>query len=164
MATECTFRSQVDVMETLATADVPAASTTGARNVKQADYSDETTLNASSTVPATKSALFSQALSSGTATIDLTALDGITGTVDCTGLKVQVFKIKNPVGNAALTVSEGASNGYELMGNAFTAILLAGQHLTFYGNDATPDVGASAKNIDLSGTGSETCEITVVAG
>ena len=116
-------------------------------------------------MPVTKSVYFVVSLSGGAATIDLTSLTGVNNeSVDGTGLKLQVLKMKNRTGNATMTIDVGASNGYELAGAGFEATLQAGQELTFFGNDATPDIGASAKTLDLTGTGTESAEISIVMG
>ena len=113
----------------------------------------------------TKAVIFEQALSAGAATVDLTALTNVIGESETfLGLKVQAIHFLNPVGNAVMTISEGASNGYELMGNAFTFKLLAGQELIFRGFEATPDVASGAKTIDIAGTGTEELQIIIVAG
>jgi len=83
--------------------------------------------------------------------------------VDGTGLKVQLFKIKNKGANN-LTVKFGASNPYNLLGASWTMILAQNQEITMYGNDATPDISSSAKNIDLSGTTTQTSEVVIVMG
>ena len=106
-----------------------------------------------------------QALTAGAATIDLTALTGTNGAaVDFTGLKVQAAKFINPVGNAAMTITFGATNPYLLGGTAFKWILSAGQELLVYLNDASPDVASGAKNIDISGTLAQSLTCVLVAG
>jgi len=115
----------------------------------------------------TKVAAFSQALTGGAATIDLTALDGTVGTVDGTGLKLQVFKLKAPTTNTAtLTATKGASNGYGLdsAGATWTVPLAPGQEFLFYGDDDPPDISSTKKNIDLSGTGTESVQVMIVVG
>lgn len=123
-------------------------------------------MDADSTPPVTKEAVFQKAMTAGAATIDLTALTGLNGaSVTFTGLKVQSVKFRNKATNANdITITEGASNGYELLGNGFTLILKPGQEAQFYLNDAAPDVGGSAKTIDISGTGTQVLEVAMVAG
>jgi hypothetical protein len=43
-------------------------------------------------------------------------------------------------------------------------ILAPGQEFLFFGNEATPDVGSGAKNIDLVGTLTQGVQVVVVAG
>ncbi len=119
----------------------------------------------STTTPAvTKAAYFVHTCTGGTDTIDLTALTHNGAAVTLNGLRVEIMKVKSKAGNAVVTISEGASNGYELKGNAFTYKLLAGQEDLFKGKDATPVVGGSAKTIDIVGTAGNQLEILIVAG
>lgn len=128
-------------------------------------YNSSGTLNSGTSVPVTKEATGTKALSAGAGTLDLTAIPGVDGTVDATGLKVQACKLICPTTNAnPVTVTEGASNGYELLGNAFTFILKPGQHVTLYLDEDAPDVAAGAKNIDLAGTGSQELDYEFIFG
>ncbi len=163
MSVTAEYIANVTVRETIET-NVPAAASNGA-NVIHSGFNKTETLTASTTIPVTKTASFQKALSSGTATIDLTSLTGSNGaTVVGTGLKVQIAKFANPTGNASIGLTFGASNPYNLLGAAFQFTLLAGQEITLYGNDATPDVGSGAKNIDLVGTGTQVLNCIIVLG
>lgn len=106
-----------------------------------------------------------RALVAAAFTIDLTSEVGTNGAaVDFTGLKVQVIKFKNPAGNAAMTITFGAANPYLLGGAAFKWILPADSEITFYANEGTPDVAGGSKDIDVSGTGTESLEYQITAG
>ncbi len=125
-----------------------------------------TTLNASSTPPATKVASDERALVAGADALDLTAAPGRDGgTVDFTGLKVQAIKIVADAGNAGpITFAKGSSNGYELYGSSWTFdVQPGGKHVQTF-EDQAPDVGAAAKAIDVSGTGTDSYKIIIVAG
>jgi hypothetical protein len=126
------------------------------------------TLTGSSTPPVTKVSAFQQALTAGAATIDLTSLpdeDGVAAAVTFSGLKVQWAHFENPSTNAnSITISEGASNGYELAGNAWTVTLDPGEQVVYLGNDTSPDVSGTTKNIDLAGTGTQALNVTLIAG
>lgn len=162
MSVSTAYALTATTTETLTT-NVPAASTP---TVTHNGYNSSGSLSGSSGVPATVCAYFLKALSSGTATIDLSALVGTNGaTVDLAGLKVQIFKVKNTATNAnPITITFGASNPYLLGGSAFKWILQPGQEMMLVGNDATPDVGSGSKTIDLAGTGAQTLEVCIVAG
>lgn len=164
MSIAVAYASTVTTVETFDT-NVPAISA-GDNTITHTGYNTSANLNAGTTQPATLAAYFLKALSSGAATIDLTALSGTGGvTVDGTGLKVQVAKFKNPSTNAnTITVTFGASNAYLLGGAAFKFILQPGMEITVFGNDATPDVGSSTKNIDIAGTGSQALQCSIVLG
>lgn len=103
-------------------------------------------------------------LTAGARTIDLTALPTAGGTYDATGKKVRAFMVKNKTGNGVLTISEGATNGYALLGAGFTFRLAAEQQALFYLGDAAPAVASGDRTIDLAGTGTEQSEITIVIG
>lgn len=125
-------------------------------------------LNASSTPPAAKVATFRKSLSAGAATVDMTSLAGAGAngaTVDLTGLKVQVLRLKALATNAnPLTVTVGATNGYDLLGAGFNVALKPGQRVDIWGNDLTPDVASGDKTLDLAGTGTESIDIQIIAG
>jgi len=123
-------------------------------------------LDSGTTPPVTKVATYRQALVAGAGTIDLTALVGTNGaTVDGSGLKVQAIKLSNPSTNAnVITATFGAGNPYNLAGAAWSVALLPGQEFLFYGNDATPDIAAGAKDIDLAGTLVEPLDYSIVMG
>lgn len=131
------------------------------RKVTHGAFDETFTLNATSNPPATTFAGFVKALTAGAATIDLTALTGTNGaTVNGTGLKVQVLRVKN-LGANDLTISTGASNGYNFGGSA---VIKPGALFMIYVVDGLPDVAAGAKNIDLAGTTTQTSEWSIVMG
>ena len=129
-------------------------------------YKVDTTIKAGSTVPATKCAVFSQALSSGTASINLAALTGTNGAaVDFTGLKLQYLQISSATANGTLEVDVGSSNGYNLGNNAATEFHIGGgDTVAFYYTETNPDVASGARVIDLVGTGTETFDVVLIAG
>jgi hypothetical protein len=118
--------------------------------------------------PVTKFASKRLALTAGSATLDLTALNGwgTNGTnVDATGLKLQLLRIRNPAGNTtAMTLELGASNGYEAFGTAWSLDIPVNGLFHFEFMDGTPDVGPTAKSIEITGTGSEILEIEMTFG
>lgn len=162
MSVEVRFVSQTTIVETSEGEFVSASDNTitvdGMNTVEN--------LDSTTTPPVTKHSAFALALSGGAATIDLTSLpddDGVAAAVDFTGLKVQVAKFANPVGNAAMTITLGASNGHPL----FTAdgiVLQGGEEWTFKGYDAGTDVAAGDATWDVTGTGTEELNVLLVAG
>ena len=132
--------------------------------VNHAAFSTSGVYNAGSTVPATKVSYDSIALVAGAHTIDLQALPGTNGTtVNGDTLKVQLFKFKN-TGTNAMTISEGAANGYALLGAAFSFILLKDQEVLFQLANTAPDIAAADSEIDIAGTGVETFQMSIVMG
>lgn len=163
MSVQVTYQSILTVLETLDSALVPDVSSPVLRHDQ---FNGSQSLNGSSTVPATVCAAFNKALSGGAGTIDLTAAPGTNGaSVDMTGLKVQAILAKAKATNAnPITLKYGASNPYNLFGASWQVILQPGQELLAFLNDAAPDVASGAKIIDLSGTGSQSVDIIIVAG
>ena len=162
MSVSVEYASKITVAETLATntGSAPAAS----RVVTHTDYNEASTYTASTTPPVTTCAHFLQALSGGTATVNLTSLTGTNGaTVNLNGLKVQMLRVKN-LGANNLTIVPGAANGIDLLGAASSITILPGAHAQFFFNDASPDVAAADCTLDLTGTTTQTSEWTIVAG
>lgn len=121
-------------------------------------------LNATSTPVATKQYADTVALTAGAATIDLTAMTGFGGAaITFSGLKVQLFKFRNNGANA-MTIGEGASNGYEMLGNAWSIVVPPGGIVMLYMPESAPDVGGSAKTIDVAGTLVQEFDVHIVAG
>jgi len=157
------YLGNVTVKETLETG-VPAASA-NKRIVTHDLFNTAKTLNVDSTPPVTKVANFEQALTVGAATIDLTSLAGTNGaSIDGTGLRVQMLKLRNKDANNPVTIEEGASNGYDGFGSGFSVTIAEEGEVTLLTNDAGTDIGATNKTLDLSGTGSEEVEVSIVMG
>lgn len=162
MTVAVTYASTVTVVETLG--DTYLGS--GAKSVTHNGLNSAETLNAGSTVPATKVASFEKAMSGGAGTIDFRALIGTNaGAVDGNGLKIQLIKLRNKSTNAnAITIVPGASNGLNLFGAAFSVTLSPGQEITAYLKDQGTDIDATHKTIDISGTLAQVLEVIVVMG
>ncbi len=160
MSVTARLSMKINATEVLAT----SIDSVGTPTVLHNNFDYVETINAGTTVPATKVSEQVVALIAGAKTIDLTALVGVNGgVVNGTGLKVQAIKIKN-LGANLMTITFGASNPYNLMGADFKITLQPGQRFMFTGNDATPDVGSGAKNIDVAGTLVQTFQLEVVLG
>ncbi|MBD3662059.1 MAG: hypothetical protein HUJ11_07875, partial [Arenibacter algicola] len=56
------------------------------------------------------------------------------------------------------------SNAYALFGTVNSIEVAPGARMQFCLNDAPPDVGPTAKEIDLSGTGTDTIQIGIGLG
>ena len=162
MGVTLTYASTATITETL-DANTESASDEN-RKIIHSAFNESGILSAASTPPVTKAACFVQALTAGTATIDLTALTGTNGaSVDGTTLKVQYFRMKN-LGANPMSITFGGSDPYNLAGADFKMTLEQNQNFEHFGNNATPDIAAGAKNLDLAGTTTQTCEITIVMG
>ena len=160
------YTGALTVIETLDQALVPDAADANRKITHNAYNTNGLSLSGSTTPPVSLCASFVKALSSGTGTIDLTALVGTNGVaVDGTGLKVRAFKFINPATNAnPITIKFGAANPYNLLGASWQIVLAPGQEAQSYLKDGAPVVGSGAKNIDLSGTGTQALQCQVVLG
>ena len=139
---------------TTVTQVLDATATPGATTprVTHNGFNTSTTLNATSTPAVTKSATFTQALTAGAATVDLTTLTGTNGAVVTgAGLRVQVLKIRSKSANtAAVTVASGASDGYDGYGSAFSVDIPAGGTVVLYAPECGTDISATNKTLDLA--------------
>lgn len=166
MAVSVSYDFILSVLETLATSPAKLASGTNIP-VHHKLTGTGATLTASTTVPVTKVHSADHALTAGAETLDLTALGHLlSSTEDFTGLKVQFILIVATAGNAAaLKFEPGAATAYNIFGSATGEISVPpGGIEMFFGNDALPDVAAGAKHIDVSGTGTDSYDIIIVAG
>lgn len=165
MSIAATYVSQITVVETGEGVFLGTDNTLTTNGMNRTEG-----LTGSSGVPVTKYSSFRQALTAGAATIDLTSLPDYNGTpaaVTFLGLKVQMIKVRGKSDNAnPITITKGASNGYGLgaAGATFTIPLEPDCEATIYLDDKAPDVAAGAKTFDLTGTGSQVLEVTLVAG
>lgn len=163
------LKLQLKVLTTLSGSFINSADNTVTEDGMTVDKTGDSALLSSTTVPVTKSAMTAKAMSGGAATLDLTAMsnDSDGATINFSGLKVQAIMLTNPSTNAnKITATQGASNGYGLnaAGDSWTLVLDPGQSAILYLNDTAPDVGGSAKTIDISGTSAQVLNIGVVAG
>ena len=122
-------------------------------------------LGASHAIAAATMCQNTKAMDGGAGTLDLTALPGTADTVrDLSGLKVQWAWFRNTATNGnAITITFGASNPYDLLGGGEIIVLEVGQEIAVWGNDATPEIGSSACEIDISGTLAQTLDYLIVA-
>lgn len=151
-----------NVVEQIAV-DADSVSGSGGQ-VTHNQFNSTATYTGSTGVPVTKVSAQVLALSTGAKTLDLSALLGINGgAVNATGLKLQIWLLKN-LGANDMTFTFGASNPYEALGPAFLFVLKTGQVAQFFLNDSAPDVGSGAKSIDVTGTASQTFQSMMVFG
>lgn len=123
------------------------------------------TLNAGSTPAASKDTAFTFALTAGAGTIDLTNItDPNLGTVSLSGITPNLVKLQNPATNAnAITVKQGATNGYTGLGASFLVTIPPGGEVLLYAIGGST-VGAGSKTLDLTGTGTQALNVQIVAG
>lgn len=103
-------------------------------------------------------------LSSGAATLDLTALTqvGLATAVNATGMKLRAIQVLADAANAnPISVGTGGSNGYDQAG--VLSKINAGDLVTKILNSATA-IDGTHKTLDIAGTGSQGCSIHMVFG
>lgn len=164
MAVKATLSMDLAVDETFSAAQLPAAAE-GARTIRHAGLGLTQVMQTGSAPDAESVSAFKITID-GTDNIDLTALPAtLGGTLDATGKKVRaLYLVAGSANVAAITIGDGASNGYELAGNTWKVALTGGQRALLYAAAGAPDVGASAKMIDVSGTNGDTLDVVVVVG
>lgn len=160
MAVSVTYSNILNVVETVGT--IPGVSD-GNGNVTHNAFNYSKTLNASSSPTASQGLSFEKSLSGGAATIDFTSFTGTNGaTYNLDALRLRVLMIKAKSTNAAnIVVAEGGTNGLSIGG---TVTAYVGGSVTLDFGSSGPLIGASDKTLDLTGSGTETLQITVVAG
>lgn len=161
MALTLTYGANLTGVETLEGNTDPVNASS--RRVTWSAFDNSGVFSATTTPPVTKIAGKTAALTAGALTIDLTALTGWGANganVDGTTLKLQFFRVKN-LGANDMTFSTGASNGYNFGG---PLTVKAGCEALLKFNDNLPDVSATVKNIDVTGTAAQTAEVTLVMG
>lgn len=172
MAATATLNFGFSVVETLESlGDLVSGNASGTHAVTE-DTSH--TLDSGSTPAITQVWSDSFTLSSGTATIDLTALSRTAQSdlnLSTGSLKIQAFILAVPSTNTgSVTITDGATNGYNLFGDASGQITIgaSGQAglAMFYLPEQLPEVAnGSADTIDFSsGDADATVEIVLVAG
>ena len=106
------------------------------------------------------------ALVAGALTLDLQALVGSNlPTVDFTGLSVVVFQFSCPETNGNLiTVTPGASDGYDLLAPSMSVSLLPGDFQLLVLNGTQPSVAPTNAELDFAGVGTDVIDILIAAG
>ena len=122
-------------------------------------------IDSSTAPPVTKVSAQDYALVAGTKTIDLTALLGVNDiSQDCTGLKLQLLLFINAAGNADMVISGEGANGYSLgAARTINGGSIACRDI-MYVPEALGDVGASAKNLVVTGTGTQAFQLLLLLG
>lgn len=163
MSVEATLRLNLDVIETLENNSEGALPAN--RKVTWNVFAVNKALNGSTSQPATQVSCDEKSFTTS-GTIDLTALVGANAAaINGTGLKVQAVLIRAKANNTnPVAIDVGASNGYELLGADFHATLVAGQAIAIDLNDASPDIGSSSKILDVTCTGTQILQMTLLLG
>lgn len=163
MAVTVTYTSKATVVETVA--NNTDALSSSARSVTYDTFDTvNTTLNSSSTPPATMVSGVLKTLSGGAAAFDLTALIGTNGaTFSALGLKPQIIKVKN-LGANPLTILPSTLTGYSLFGSTNPLVIPSSGEILCNFDDQLADVSTGAKDVVLTGTGTQTSRWLMVFG
>jgi len=156
---ECNIKSVLEVVEDLSKSTLSDDQVTH-------NLEDVIKLHSGSTPDAELVYSGNVALTIGAATLDLKDITNAEGdTIVTEGKTIRAIKVKATSTNAnALTLTEGASNGYELFGDGWTIALEAGDHFLAYLGSNAPAISDTVKTIDLSGTGAQSVDVIIVFG
>lgn len=153
-----TLGCALTLKESLTTAEQPFIDT--------GDPAIQATINANGSITGvTVTSSQQKALSAGAVTADLTSLLSVRGaTVSFSGLKVKYALLRNPSTNAnSITGTFGAANPAVTFGTGWKLVLQPGDiYVVKLANSET--VSGTAKNWDLTGTGSQALDIMMGAG
>lgn len=134
--------------------------------LQRSSFDSGVQLDGTTTPAVTEGGFAQKAMTTGAATLDLTALvDARSRTFSLSGLKPRTMKILALATNAgAVTISKGASQGYGGLGASFSLTLQPGQEVTLYLGSAAVAVSGTVKNLDLAGTGTDGVQLSISAG
>jgi hypothetical protein len=167
--------ASIDVTETTTSTDSPASPVDGVSNVRRFNAYNQLNkvLDAATTPKADTAVDLSHTFVTTSKTWDLTAAPyakNINDTVDLSGKKlVALLAYADPDNHASgVLIKSGASNGYDLFGNAaYGVTLYPGMAINLFQLGAAagePAVGATDKTIDLTGTAADVVQILAVFG
>jgi len=161
MSVTATLKLMLNAIETLAVADTPAAQE---REIAHDGWNQSISLSATSTPPIDVVAAIELTGASGT--IDLTVLDQVAGTVDCTGKKLVGLMLSNPNTTGRVVLKPGALNPYPVNGTGTSDVINAEPKggSVFYNDAAFAVVGGSAKNLDWTNAGSVAGQLILLFG
>lgn len=168
MSVEVTWSQQCKVKETIPLSLAHAADVNTTHQLDGLNGS----LNASSTVPATKASSGTKTISGGSGSLDLTAAPGPTvngsaTVVDMTGLKVQKVQLVAAATNTGrVLVAPHGTNGYNLFGAAACQVSLGpGESVDLTFKDTLADVASGAKVIAITSAQADAAlDFLIVAG
>ena len=121
------------------------------------------------TTPDVDSAPYSKNLTLTGGTDNLDLYDGLTdpegNAISLNGKRVRAVKFLAPSTNAGgITITEAASNGYELLGDGFKMILLPGQSVLVNLASGAPAISATLTNIAYLGTLNDILKVVAIFG
>jgi hypothetical protein len=163
MSVSLVYAATLTTQETLES-NVPAAPS-ATKVITHSAFNKSGTLNATSTIPATKCVYNDFAMTDGALTLNLASILGTNGLAQVgTGLKPQMVLFENVEGNSPIAITEGASNGHATLGASFLVTLKAKQWIVAYLADAADDIDSSNRTWDVTGTGTQSIRVAVIMG
>ena len=121
------------------------------------------TFSPSGTPPVSLLIVYAATIVGGGYDIDLTAAQGTQGTVDATGLRVQLIAVDATGLLGDFTLDAGPANGYEVNGSGELHFTPGGLLLKFL-NDAYQDVDATHRMLRVSGTDGDVPMLGILLG
>ena len=163
MSVQATITSKIVVAETL---EIPSV---GRPVVRHDSFKTDATLNADTTPDATAVVSMVVTLTAGAATVNLAALPGSQGTFDATGLKIRSLWVKNlkedgTANTGAVTITPGASNGYNVFGSASGLVTLELGDTHHWTCNSSQTIASGDRTIDFAGTGTDEFQVTILLG
>lgn len=121
------------------------------------------------TIPVTRASYQRYTMAGGAIDLDLTALKDAQSNLNLTGLKVQLFVVRNLGANAMIVADQLAANKYDVFGAGNEVDLPGRAAAPFclaiaFSPESLPDVGAAAKIIRVSGTNGDQFDTVIWAG
>lgn len=161
MAIQATRLNMLTVKETISG---PAVSG-GDNSIQHAGFNrGPISIAAATSPPGSIYSAIDGALTAGSYIVDLKALPVAGGeTADASGMKVQLIRFRN-TSAAAVTIGPAGSDEYEPFGAATTLTVPAGAEFEFLCLDNLGDVGGSAYRMEITGAGTETFRLEIIAG
>lgn len=100
-----------------------------------------------------------------TGDLDLTSLtDTLGDALDLTTKKIHAIMIKHTGASGAITFKNHATNGYGIFGLESLVVLAVGGSILLLQNGGNEAVSATAKIIEITGTGSDSFDMAISAG
>ena len=163
MIVSLTYRSEMTAIQTIEGTPPPSPED---RTITHNALNRTLRLGGSSTPKIDLIAVFRVTLVNGEAVIGLTNINTPTGIIDATGRKLRAFKFRCPATNTggAVTVEAGASNGYDMLGGSWSIPVPIDGEVMMYLKDTAPAVASGAKTLDLTGTGTDSLDVSFIFG
>lgn len=164
------IKQTLTVLETLDATLNPGAAAAN-RVIRHDQFNVDANLTTAGTPAALEVITWSQTLTAGTASIDLTALVGTNSrAISGVGKKVRALLVQNPSTQYAVAIAADTSTPYWGTSQPFDAMIPPGASIMAYNPDdgtsaaSWVDISSSAKTILLNGTGTTAVKCQLILG